>query len=314
MGGGERGGGLRAQLVGGHRVGEAVHLPQVPRHHLRRLVELLVGGSLAPARAQVLGEGLQHVDSCDEQVVALVLEGVGCLERRERPLEPFLACLGLLAHHAEFSVKEAHALGHGQGAAGHGVIAAAHERCLAAGDLEPGGLHVGVPPVPLGLGELDRLGCRGPAPRALVVHSLGVEGVAPPEPRLIDVVVHLVAQPRGREHLGAALCALALPLGLLGDARLDDAAVRAAYLLDSYLVGARIPLAQALVLVVGPDDVLARRAVGQQRLQHVRGVAAAEAPDEVLVQNLALGLAGVCLCQPHVALHRRSCSKRVRCI
>ncbi len=230
----------------------------------------------------MLGKGLQHVDARDEQVVALVLEAVGRLERRERPAHPFLAALGVLTHHAKLPVQESDAPRHGQHVAGHGVVTRADEGCLAAGDLEPGRLHVGVPAVALGLGEHN--GALGglPAARAVVGGRLGREGVAPAEPLGVDVVVHLVAQPRRREHLGAALGALALPLGLLGDARLDDAGVGARDALDGYLVVAGVALAQGLVLVVGPDDVLARRTVGEQRLQHMRRVATAEALDEAL--------------------------------
>ena len=57
---------LRTHLVGGHGVGEAVHLPKVPGNDPSRLLNLLLRGIRRPAIAKVLNECLKHVDTCDK--------------------------------------------------------------------------------------------------------------------------------------------------------------------------------------------------------------------------------------------------------
>ena len=112
-----------------------------------------------------------------------------------------------------------------------------------------------------------------PALATAALVNLDVENVTPPKPGLVNVVVHLVAQPRRREHLGATLGAQALTLGSLCDTRLDNAGVLPGNLLDGYLVIARIALAQSLILVVCPNDVAAGRTVAQEALKDSDGIA-----------------------------------------
>ena len=95
---------LGAHLVGGHGVGEAVHLPEVPGYDPCRLFELILLGVRPPAVAEVFCKRLEHVDASDEQVVALVLEAICRTQRIEGSTHPLLASLGLLGHDAKLAV------------------------------------------------------------------------------------------------------------------------------------------------------------------------------------------------------------------
>ena len=95
---------LGAHLVGGHGIGEAVHLPEVPGNDPCRLLELVLLGARPPAIAEMLDERLEHVDSSNEQVVALVLEAICRTQRIEGSTHPLLASLGLLGHDAKLAV------------------------------------------------------------------------------------------------------------------------------------------------------------------------------------------------------------------
>lgn len=95
---------LSAHFVGGHGVGEAVHLPEVPGDDPRRLLELVLLGVRPPMIAEMLGKRFEHVDSSDEQIISLIFEAVRRAQRVEGPAHPFLASSGLLGYDAKFTV------------------------------------------------------------------------------------------------------------------------------------------------------------------------------------------------------------------
>ena len=252
---------IHIHLVSGHSVGKAVHLPEVPGYDPGRLLKLILLDIRSPSVAEMLGKRLEHVNARNEEIVALILKAIRRTQRIEGSAHPFLASFGLLGHHAQFAIEEAYALGNRQLASCNSIVARAHERRLAARDFEPWCLNIGMPTVPLRLGKRDRLVSGYPCIGAIFRNCLGVEDVTSAEPDLVQVIIHLIAQPCRRENLGTALGAQRLLLNGLRNARPDDINVWARDFLDGYLVVAHIAVTQSFVLVVGPDDITPCRAV-----------------------------------------------------
>ena len=207
----------------------------------------------------MLAERLEHVDTRNEEIVALELIAKRCPQRIECAAHPLFFRLGLLIDDAQFSVKKPNALINGQNVTGNGVVTRADKRGLAARDLQPRDLDIRMPTAALFLdGKYNGIYSRLPA-----ILYLHVENIAPAEPSFIQVVVHLVAQPRGREDLGTALGAQRLPFSFLLDAGLDDVSVDLGDSANGDLIVAHITVAQADVLVVRPDDIATRRPVAK---------------------------------------------------
>ena len=115
--------------------------------------------------------------------------------------------------------------------------------------------------MPFQLRKRDRLVSGYPCLGAVARNGLDVEDVTSAEPNLVQVIIHLIAQPCRRENLGTALGAQRLLLNGLRNAWPDDINVWARDFLGGYLVVALITVTQSFVLVVGPDDITSRRAV-----------------------------------------------------
>ena len=55
----------------------------------------------------MLGKRLEHVNTRNEEIVALILKAIRRTQRIEGSAHPFLASFGLLGHHAQFAIEEA---------------------------------------------------------------------------------------------------------------------------------------------------------------------------------------------------------------
>ena len=125
---------------------------------------------------------------------------------------------GVLAYHTQLAVQNANAPGYRDHLAGGGIVPGRQKRCFAAGHLQAAALHILHPfrgPA-LANRKLHRRFHRLPAlgqlhrelPGALLCPQ-------PTEPVGVQCIVHLVADPCGREYFALFAGALLLGVGLL---------------------------------------------------------------------------------------------------
>ena len=209
---------LRLGLAAGHRQVQAVHLPQVPTDDFGDGLQLLFCWLALPAGLQMLRIGQQKVDPRQQKIISLILIAVGRLHRMGGIFAPLVLCGGVLAYHTQLAVQNANAPGYRDHLAGGGIVPGRQKGGFAAGHLQAAALHILHP-------------CRGPALASRELHrrfhrlpALGqlhreLPGALlcpqPTEPVGVQCVVHLVADPCGREYFALFAGALLLGVGLL---------------------------------------------------------------------------------------------------
>ena len=255
---------LRLGLAAGHRQVQAVHLPQVPTDDFGDGLQLLFCWLALPACLQMLCIGQQQVNPRQQKVIALILVAVSRLHRMGGIFAPLVLGGGVLAYHPQLAVQNANAPGYRDHLAGGGIVPGRQKGGFAAGHLQAAALHILHP-------------CRSPAPASRELHrrfhrlpALGQFHRELPsallcpqrtEPVGIQCVVHLVADPCGREYFALFAGALLLGVGLLHHPGQHHLVVGQPELLGGDLGSIRHRLVhhrlQFLRRVGGPDDVFA---------------------------------------------------------
>ena len=236
-------------------VSETIHLPEVPAGNLGYEADILIRRHLSPEVHMIFAEGEQDVDTGDEKAVSLEFEAIAALDCLDSPCRPGLCSLGVLADNAELAVEKPDPPAERKdGITRGGVIAGDQIWSFSACDLDTFRVYV-VMPVPAfreNYVTFDSL--------PLVVRQLPVEHVCPPEPLLVEIIVHAVAEPCRSEDLRHVTGALLLFLKALEGAWLNhDRIVRKEHLLTD-MVG-RL---HSFVCVCGEDDALSCGLVLQQ--------------------------------------------------
>ena len=183
-------------------------------------------------------------------------------------LEPFFLRGGVLAYHTQLAVQNANAPGYRDHLAGGGIVPGCQKGGFAAGHLQAAALHILHPCRSLTPASRElhrrfhRLPALGQLHRELPV---GLSCPKPTEPVGIQCVVHLVADPCGRENFTFFSGALLLGVGLLHHPGQHHLVVGQPELLGGDLGSIRHRLVhyrlQLLRRVGGPDDVFAGGAV-----------------------------------------------------
>ena len=209
---------LRLGLAAGHRQVQAVHLPNVPCDNVGNGLQLLFCGFALPAGLQMLCIGQQKVDPCQQKIIALILVAVGGLHRMSGIFAPFVLCGDVLAYHTQLAVQNANAPGYRNHLAGGGIVPGRQKGGFTAGHLQAAALHILHPCRGLALAnrKLHRRFHRLPALGQLRRELPGaLPCPQPTEPVGVQCVVHLVADPCGREYFAFFAGALLLGVGLL---------------------------------------------------------------------------------------------------
>ena len=233
---------LRRPIGDGTR--QAVHLPNVPDNDVDELLPLRLRWLPLPAGLQILLEGHQQIDAGNQHIIPLELKPIGHLKRPDRPLQPFRLILRVLIDHTQLSIQQADALGDRDHLARLHIIAADQIGCLAAGDLQPLGVHILFPVL------LRRENHRWSWP------ALAEEHLADAEPHLVCVVVHFPADPKRGEHLRVLAGPFRLLLHRFPGAGLDDTGIGTS---DQVRGDCLVPLISRTEGAIGigrPHDVL----------------------------------------------------------
>ena len=192
---------------------QPIHLPDVPGDDVCDFLIFRSGWFPFPPLPQVLLKGHQQVDPGDQYIIPLELISIGGPKRPHRPLQPFFFRLGILTHHPQLPVQQAAPLPDGYGLAGLHVISADQIGRFAAGDLQPPGIHIALPLLPLG-----KLHCGRRRP-------IFEEHLFRAKPHLVGIVVHHPAHPQGGKHLGVLPGSRRLLLHSLPRPRFDNRCV-----------------------------------------------------------------------------------------
>ena len=128
----------RLTLLGiGNRPAYPVHLPEIPHYRADDGAVLLCCRLSPPACTQILLERHEEIDARDEEIVPLELVAIRRLIGAHCPPHPFRFIRGILAHDAQFTVKNALPLREWYALHRRDIIAVHEIGCLAAGDLKP---------------------------------------------------------------------------------------------------------------------------------------------------------------------------------
>ena len=200
----------RLTLLGiGNRPANPVHLPEIPRYRADDGAILLRCRLPPPACAQILLERHEEIDARNEEVIPLELVAIRRLIGAQCPPHPFRFIRDILAHDAQFAVKNALPLRERYALHRRDIIAVHEIGRLAAGDLQPPRIDIVLP-----LSAAWKTDARGQ-------HTVHHKWIHTAKVRGIRIADHLPTDGEGREHLGMATRALRLLFHLLACPRLD---------------------------------------------------------------------------------------------
>ena len=251
---------------------DAVHLPDIPADNLGKLEEFLNREWLVSFFGELCEEsfddGGEEIFTCEEDVIALPVEGVDALEGVLGHGEPLSVFVAVFADEAEFAVEEADAVMGFDVFACDGVVAAGEVGGFAAGDFKAGCPEVVGPGFARGEAGDGAWGGRPDVAAEFAVEGFFIEGRGfAIEPGGVDEVVLRVADPGRGEDFGALGCALALLRGSFLDAWADDGVVGVGDLVEEDFVCFVEACAAVFVVFCGPDDVLVGGVVEEKGLE-----------------------------------------------
>jgi len=145
---------------------QSVHLPHVPRNDVGDVVDGFRQWVFSELGTVVFDKGGKHGFTGDKQAVSLPFVGINTLVGFLRGFQPFAGSFGVLADHAQFTVKQSDTVGKRNNRACGGVIAADDIGRFAAGDFKTCVTDIILPC--LSFGKRDSFGIRFPAVRAVL--------------------------------------------------------------------------------------------------------------------------------------------------